>query len=197
MDTATVYLNLKAPRTPGAQRASPPSRPPDSCQCPRSHRLALKLSCAGLILLLLTLIGMSILVRVLIQKPSIEKHCVCIQENIRNTTVPNTWKEGMDDCDQKGATLLLVQDQEELRFLQNQTKDFIFWIGLRYELPDKTWKWINNSALSSDVLKVTGEAKAGSCAAISKDKVLSESCGSDSRWICQKEPKRDTMCKDS
>ncbi|XP_055455474.1 killer cell lectin-like receptor subfamily B member 1A [Psammomys obesus] len=175
MDTATVYLNLKAPRTRGAQCASPPSLPQDACQCPRSHRLALKLSCAGLILLLLTLIGMSILVRVLIQKPSKEKHSVYIQENIRNTTespaksmcpkdwipyrhkcihfsqVPNTWKEGLDDCNQKGAILLLVQDQEELRFLQNRTKDSSSWIGLSYKLLDKTWKWINNSALSSDV----------------------------------------------
>nr|XP_021518037.1 killer cell lectin-like receptor subfamily B member 1A isoform X1 [Meriones unguiculatus] len=220
MDTATVYLNLKAPRTPGAQRASYPSLPPDACQCPHSHRLALKLSCAGLILLLLTLIGMSILVRVLIQKPSIDKHCVCIQENIRKTTespaksmcpkdwiphrhkcihfsqVSNTWKEALDDCIQKGATLLLVQDQEELRFLHNWTKDFTFWIGLRYGLPDKTWKWINNSALSSDVLQVTGEAKEGSCGAFSKDKVVSDDCVSDNRWICQKEPKRDTMCND-
>ncbi|XP_055466059.1 killer cell lectin-like receptor subfamily B member 1A isoform X1 [Psammomys obesus] len=223
MDTATVYLNLKAPRIRGAQRASPPSLPPDACQYSCSHRLALKLSCAGLILLLLTLIGMSILVRVLIQKPSIEICSVYIQENIRNTTdssaklkcqkdwvpyrhkcthfseVTNTWKEGLDDCNQKGATLLLVQDQEELRFLQDWTKkrDFPFWIGLSYELLAKSWKWINGSSLNSDVLKVTGEAKEGSCVSISDDKVVSESCVSDYRWICQKEPKCATMCNDS
>ncbi|XP_055466062.1 killer cell lectin-like receptor subfamily B member 1C [Psammomys obesus] len=223
MDTATVYLNLKAPRTRGSQCASPPSLPPDACQCSCSHRLALKLSCAGLILLLLTLIGMSILVRVLIQKPSIDKHCVYIQENIGNTTespaksmcpkdwiphrhkcihfsqVPNTWKEGLDDCNQKGATLLLVQDQEELRFLQDWIKEggLSFWIGLSFELPDKTWKWINGFILNSDVLKVIGEAKADSCVSISKDKVFSEGCGSDNRWICQKEPKHNTVCNDS
>ncbi|CAO2606764.1 hypothetical protein LEMLEM_LOCUS13023 [Lemmus lemmus] len=33
----------------------------DAFWCPRSHRLALKLSCAGLILLLLTVIGLSVL----------------------------------------------------------------------------------------------------------------------------------------
>ncbi|XP_055466060.1 killer cell lectin-like receptor subfamily B member 1A isoform X2 [Psammomys obesus] len=142
---------------------------------------------------------MSILVRVLIQKPSIEICSVYIQENIRNTTVTNTWKEGLDDCNQKGATLLLVQDQEELRFLQDWTKkrDFPFWIGLSYELLAKSWKWINGSSLNSDVLKVTGEAKEGSCVSISDDKVVSESCVSDYRWICQKEPKCATMCNDS
>ncbi|XP_055455473.1 killer cell lectin-like receptor subfamily B member 1B allele C, partial [Psammomys obesus] len=118
---------------------------------------------------------------------------------IHFSQVANTWKEGLDDCNQKGATLLLVEDRVELRFLQDWVKEggLSFWIGLSYKLLDKTWKWINNSALSSDVLQVTGEGKEGSCGAISKDKVVSESCVSDNRWICQKEPKRDTMCNDS
>nr|AQY17483.1 NKR-P1C isoform 4 [Mus musculus] len=138
MDTARVYFGLKPPRTPGAWHESPLSLPPDACRCPRSHRLALKLSCAGLILLVLTLIGMSVLVRVLIQKPSREKCCVLIQENLNKTTdspakqecpqhwlshrdkcfhisqVSNTWEEGQADSGRKEATLLLIQDQEEL-----------------------------------------------------------------------------------
>ncbi|XP_060239351.1 killer cell lectin-like receptor subfamily B member 1B allele C [Meriones unguiculatus] len=221
MDTSVVYADLNLARTPEPTQTSSPSLPPDTCRCPRWHRLALKFVCAGLILLVLGVIGLSVLVLSLLQNTSAEKSSVDVQVNrtkpaespaksmcpkdwiphrhkcIHFSQVSNTWKEGMDDCDQKGATLLLVQDQEELRFLQNQTKDFIFWIGLRYELPDKTWKWINNSALSSDVVQVTGEAKADSCGSISKDKVVSEDCGSDNRWICQKEPKRDTMCNDS
>ncbi|EDK99912.1 mCG132539, partial [Mus musculus] len=150
-----------------------------ACRCPRSHRLALKLSCAGLILLVLTLIGMSVLVGVLIQKTSIEKCPVYFQENLNKTRdcpaelecpqnwlshrdkcfcvsqVSNTWKEGQADCDRKGATLLLIQDQEELRFLQDLAKENYdsFWIGLSYT--DKNWMWINGSTLNSDVSLVT------------------------------------------
>uniref|UniRef100_A0A8C8T716 C-type lectin domain-containing protein n=1 Tax=Peromyscus maniculatus bairdii TaxID=230844 RepID=A0A8C8T716_PERMB len=200
MDTSRVCLNFKASRTPGAQRASPPSLPPDACRCPRSHRLALKLTCAGLILLVLTLIGLSVLVRVLIQKPSIEKCRVYIQENMANPTDKcihfsqdtNIWKEGLVDCATKGGTLLLIQDQEELRFIKDSAKGKgdSFWIGLNYTSTDKNWRWINGSTLSSDVLQITGEAKENSCASVSKDKVTSESCASDSKWICQKELKR-------
>ncbi|XP_060240242.1 killer cell lectin-like receptor subfamily B member 1B allele C [Meriones unguiculatus] len=223
MDTSVVYADLNLARTPEPTQTSSPSLPRDTCRCPRWHWLALKFGCAGLILLVLGVIGLSVLVPSLLQKTSAEKSSVDVQVNrtkpaespaksmcpkdwiphrhkcIHFSEVPNTWKEGLDDCDQKGATLLLVQDQEELRFLQGWIKEegLSFWIGLIYELPDKTWKWINNSALSSDVLQVTGEAKEGSCGAISKDKVLSEGCVSDNRWICQKEPKRDTMCNDS
>ncbi|XP_040594359.1 killer cell lectin-like receptor subfamily B member 1A isoform X1 [Mesocricetus auratus] len=225
MDTSRVYLILKASGTPGAQRAAPPSPPPDACRCPRSHRWALKLSCAGLLLLLLTLIGMSVLVRVLIQKPSIGKCRECIQENITNPTespaklsctkgwLPhrdkcihfsqesNIWKEGLADCAMKGATLLLIQDQEELRFVKDSAnvKGSAFWIGLNHTWPDKNWRWINGSTLSSDVLQITGEAKKDSCTSISKDRVVSEDCASDNMWICQKEPTLipETLCPDS
>uniref|UniRef100_A0A8C8VTF5 C-type lectin domain-containing protein n=1 Tax=Peromyscus maniculatus bairdii TaxID=230844 RepID=A0A8C8VTF5_PERMB len=166
MDTSRVCLNFKASRTPGAQRASPPSLPP---------------------------------VRVLIQKPSIEKCRVYIQENMANPTDKcihfsqdtNIWKEGLVDCATKGGTLLLIQDQEELRFIKDSAKGKgdSFWIGLNYTSTDKNWRWINGSTLSSDVLQITGEAKENSCASVSKDKVTSESCASDSKWICQKELK--------
>ncbi|CAO2606760.1 Killer cell lectin-like receptor subfamily B member 1A [Lemmus lemmus] len=188
----------------------------DACWCPRSHRLALKLSCAGLILLLLTVIGLSVLVRVLIHKPSIEKCTVSIptiaasskespvqlkcpkdwlphrNKCIQFSQESHDWKEGLSDCARKGATLLLIQDQEELRFLKDLTREkgISFWIGLNYSLPDKNWRWINGSTLSSDVLNITGYATRNSCVAVSKDKVTSESCDSDINWICQKELKR-------
>ncbi|KAL1791017.1 pregnancy zone protein-like, partial [Sigmodon hispidus] len=185
----------------------------DACWCQRSHRLALKLGCAGLILLVLTVIGLSVLVGVVIQNPSREKCRVYIQENMAKTTdspaevecpkgwLPhrdkcihfsqdsNIWMAGLADCATKGATLLLVQDKEDLTFIMDswKEKDYSFWIGLNYTWPDRNWKWINGSALNSDVFQITGEAEKNSCATISWDKVISEYCDSDNRWICQKE----------
>ncbi|XP_041910445.1 killer cell lectin-like receptor subfamily B member 1A [Arvicola amphibius] len=215
MGTPRVCYSLKTSTTPGPPCASPPSRPTGACRCPCSHRLALKLSCAGLILLLLTVVGLSVLVRVLIQKPPVGNCREYIQENITELTGnpaklqcpkdwllhqekcirfsgdSNIWKEGRSDCAARGATLLLIQDQEELRFIKDsiEKKGNSFWIGLNYSLPEKHWRWINGSTLSSDVFQITGEAKTNSCASISKDKVVSEDCASDNYWICQKEPK--------
>ncbi|XP_036038317.1 killer cell lectin-like receptor subfamily B member 1B allele C [Onychomys torridus] len=224
MDASVVYADLNLTKTREPKRASPPSLPPDTCRCPRWHRLALKLGCAGLILLVLSVIGLGVLVLSLLQKTSVEKSSVDVQENMTKTTespaklkcpkdwLPhrdkclhfsqdaNTWKEGLVDCKKKGATLLLIQDQEELRFVKDSAKEkgSSFWIGLSYALTDKNWKWINGSTLSSDVFQITGKTTKDSCASFSKDKVLSEDCASDNNWICQKEPKRvsETTCND-
>lgn len=94
---------------------------------------------------------------------------------------------------------MLIQDQEELRFLLDSIKEKYnsFWIGLSYTLTDMNWKWINGTAFNSDVLKITGVTENGSCAAISGEKVTSEGCSSDNRWICQKELNHETPCNDS
>ncbi|XP_029334431.1 killer cell lectin-like receptor subfamily B member 1B allele B isoform X4 [Mus caroli] len=206
MDSTTlVYADLNLARIQEPKQESPPSLSPDTCRCPRWHRLALKFGCAGLILLVLVVIGLSVLV-LSVQKSSVQKICVDVQENrTTNTTdcsaklecpqdwlshrdkcfhasqVSNTWKESLADCNRKGATLQLIQDQEELKFLQDLIKKEYnsFWIGLR--------------------LKITGDTENGSCAVLSvgEGKVISESCASDNRWICQKELNRETPCNDS
>ncbi|XP_029415718.1 killer cell lectin-like receptor subfamily B member 1B allele B, partial [Nannospalax galili] len=187
----------------------------DVCQCLHSHQLALKLGCAVLILLVLSLIGLSILVRILIQKSSVEKCSVEVQENRIETTERPTpfqcprdwhshqdkclsfsqasgpWNEGLADCSAKEATLLVVQDQEELTFIQDlgRRRGHLFWIGLSYKLPEKKWRWINSSILHSDILQIAGEAKENSCAVISQTKSVSETCSSDNYWICEKKLK--------
>ncbi|CAO2606769.1 Killer cell lectin-like receptor subfamily B member 1B allele C [Lemmus lemmus] len=187
MDASVVYANLN--REP--KQASSPSPPPDSCRCPRWHRLALKLGCVGLVLLVLIVIRLSILespVQPKCPKDWLQHRNKCIQCS-QETGV---WKEGLSNCARKGATLLLIQDEEELRFIKDLVKERgnSVWIGLNYSSSDKNWRWINGSTLSSDVLNITGDAKRNSCVAFSKGKVTSESCESDINWICQKELKR-------
>lgn len=169
------------------------------------------------------MIGLGVLVLTLLQKPLIQNSGADVQENRTKTTdspaklqcpkdwlshrdkcfhvsqTSNSWNKGLADCDEKGATLLLVQDQEELRFIRNLTKGkgSSFWIGLNYTLPDRNWKWINGSTLNPDVLNISGYTEKDSCASISQDKVLSESCASDNYWVCQKELKRESTCNDS
>ncbi|KAK7799779.1 hypothetical protein U0070_002903, partial [Myodes glareolus] len=163
-----------------------------ACQCPRWHWLALKLSCAGLILLVLSLIGLGVSGRSAILKCSRDWHlhldkCLFFSQNSR------PWDEGLADCSVKEATLLLIQDKKELTLIQNVSnrKGHQFSIGLKYVPMEKIWKWINGSTLNLDQLRVTGKEEENSCALISGTKVFSDTCSADNRWICQKKLKHE------
>ncbi|XP_031239451.1 killer cell lectin-like receptor subfamily B member 1F isoform X2 [Mastomys coucha] len=177
MNTSRVYGNVKTFRSPGYKEATSPSLPPDACQCQHWHQLALKLGCVGLILLLLSLIGLSVLVRFLVQKPPIEKCSVAAQENRTELTgrsvilecprhwhphwnkclfisqISRPWAEGRDACSMEDANLLLIENKEELRFVQNfiKGKEQLFFIGLKYVQKEKIWKWINGSILNPNL----------------------------------------------
>nr|AQY17491.1 NKR-P1G [Mus musculus] len=209
MDAPVLYAELNLAETRGLRCTSAPSLPQDACQGPGWHRVALKLGCAGLIFLLMVL---SVLVGFLVQKPLIEKCSVAVQENRTEPTgrsatleCPRDWHPHCDkclftsqtsrpwadclvDCNLKGATLLLIQDEEELRLLQNfsKGKGQQFYIGLKYEEVDKVWKWMNGSILNTNLLQITGKDEENSCALISQTEVFSDSCSSDNHWICQK-----------
>ncbi|XP_042636392.1 killer cell lectin-like receptor subfamily B member 1 [Orycteropus afer afer] len=100
-----------------------------------------------------------------------------------------SWKDSLADCYTKKSSLLLIQDVEELRLIQSliKTGGILYWIGLNFTLSEKSWKWINGSFLYSDVLKIDGDDDENSCAYISNEKIFSEDCHSDNKWICQKE----------
>ncbi|KAM4838534.1 killer cell lectin-like receptor subfamily B member 1 [Urocitellus parryii] len=215
MDRQVVYADLSLSRGQGPERSIPLSLPQDVSQGAPWHQLAWKLGCAGIILLLLSVIGLSVLVISLIQKSPMEKSSVDIQEKRNYTTETprqlqcpkhglqlrdkcftissssKTWNNSLADCSQRESSLLLIQDQEELRFIQNMIKyeGNLYWIGLNFTLSEKKWKWINGSLLNHDILKIVGENKENSCAAISNMKVFSESCNSENKWICEKKLK--------
>ncbi|XP_027632433.1 killer cell lectin-like receptor subfamily B member 1 isoform X2 [Tupaia chinensis] len=145
----------------------------------------------------------------LIKKSSIENCSVIIQENRNKTTEKpsqfkcpmnwqqvrekclifetnvSSWNNSRTDCSRKDSTLLLIQDQEELKLIQNKISDvgILYWIGLRFT--EKNWKWINDSFLHSNTIQVFGDADENSCAYISKTELTSEDCGAENKWICQ------------
>ncbi|XP_051029212.1 killer cell lectin-like receptor subfamily B member 1F isoform X2 [Phodopus roborovskii] len=191
MDSSRVYGSLKTSRTPEYQPVSPSSLPSNACQCPHWHKLALKLSCAGLILLFLSLIGLSVLGgSAMLKCPrewhSYRKKCLFISQ----TSGP--WAEGLADCSEKEATLLIIEDEGELRFIHafSKRKGHQFFIGLNYVPVEKIWKWVNGSTLNPDRVQIMGTNEDNSCGVISQTEVFSDFCSADNRWICQKKLKR-------
>ncbi|KAK7795782.1 hypothetical protein U0070_020808 [Myodes glareolus] len=64
-----------------------------------------------------------------------------------------SWAQGQDDCYSREATLLLIDNKEELKFIQDfsSRNKMDFFIGLNYVPAEKIWKWINGSILNTDV----------------------------------------------
>ncbi|XP_038226757.1 killer cell lectin-like receptor subfamily B member 1B allele C [Dermochelys coriacea] len=98
------------------------------------------------------------------------------------------WSRGRDDCSRRGSQLLVIQDQEELEFIQNTTRNQNpMWIGLNITSPGRKWTWMDGSPLNQTRFTVLGSAEENSCAAVKKNQIQSELCTTVYKWICQKE----------
>ncbi|XP_026949149.1 killer cell lectin-like receptor subfamily B member 1 isoform X2 [Orcinus orca] len=188
MDKPVIYADLNISRNAGLESSSPPSLPQ----------------------------------MIFLRQKSTEKSSMDVQENRKETTerpvllkCPTNWQligdkcllfydtykpwnDSLADCFTKESRLLLIQDQEELRLIQNRIDKgaIMFWIGLNFTLPEKNWKWINGSFLNSNMLQITGDAKENSCVYISRTQIISENCATENKWICQKElkPVKNKVC---
>ncbi|XP_039373072.1 killer cell lectin-like receptor subfamily B member 1B allele C [Mauremys reevesii] len=98
------------------------------------------------------------------------------------------WSWGHDDCSRRGSHLLVIQDREELEFIQNiPGNQNPVWIGLNITSPGRKWTWVDGSPLNQTLFAVSGPAEENSCAAVKKTQIKSEICNTDYKWICQKE----------
>ncbi|NWW55481.1 KRBBC protein, partial [Pedionomus torquatus] len=91
-----------------------------------------------------------------------------------------------EDCEKRGAELLVLEDQEELDFvnkiLQKPTR--YFWIGL---LAGKSWTWLNGSHLDPSRFQLRLQDEGRGCGVIREGRISSENCSSTLQRICQKE----------
>uniref|UniRef100_A0A8C0QN26 C-type lectin domain-containing protein n=1 Tax=Chelonoidis abingdonii TaxID=106734 RepID=A0A8C0QN26_CHEAB len=93
------------------------------------------------------------------------------------------WTESRADCSAKSSRKLVIQDQEEMEFIQNVTRGkYHVWLGLSVTSAEKNWTWVDNS-----VFPVTGPTDVNSCGVIKGNRIHSETCSAEFKWICQKE----------
>ncbi|XP_077781351.1 killer cell lectin-like receptor subfamily F member 1 [Podarcis muralis] len=97
-----------------------------------------------------------------------------------------TWDESQHDCSTRDSQLLVIQDKEELDFIESITKNSKYWIGLSVLKSKKKWTWITGSQLDQSLFPEPNYAEGNSCAAI-KQSVSSEPCNRLLQWICQKD----------
>ncbi|XP_060095158.1 killer cell lectin-like receptor subfamily B member 1B allele B [Heteronotia binoei] len=66
--------------------------------------------------------------------------------------IQKDWNKSNENCSEKHAQLLVIQDQEEQAFIKNIVKNKnAFWIGLQFNSCNKEWFWVDDSPLQRNI----------------------------------------------
>ncbi|NWR41700.1 KRBBA protein, partial [Regulus satrapa] len=88
-------------------------------------------------------------------------------------------------CGNRGSTLLVPWDQNELESLQKPTRQF--WIGLSAPVAGKGWTWERGSDFDQNRLLLDLGKDAGACGTLKGNGIRPQNCDTRLQWICQKE----------
>ncbi|KAM8980630.1 C-type lectin domain family 5 member A isoform 2-T4 [Sarcophilus harrisii] len=104
--------------------------------------------------------------------------CYFFSTNERN------WEDSRNQCTNEGATLAVINNKEEQKFLQERAGTEIYFMGLRYQISLGSWQWIDGSEFMINHLKASPNFD---CGTIGLDPdVEMASCKTPHRWICEK-----------
>ncbi|XP_043296775.1 C-type lectin domain family 9 member A-like isoform X3 [Cervus elaphus] len=94
-----------------------------------------------------------------------------------------SFEESKKICKEMGSTLLKIEDEEELNFIQSQLSYF-YWIGLSRKGTGNQWTWEDKSR---PFLKFDWkESDKGHCASIKATKISASNCSRLMHFICEK-----------
>ncbi|KAG7999447.1 hypothetical protein GBF38_000097 [Nibea albiflora] len=130
-----------------------------------------------------------------------------------NSSVEKSWNQSRDDCQQRGADLVIINSKEEQKWRTacnclyctygddcfSVNKDFIrsfqkqMWIGLSDNETEGTWKWVDGTLLTTSYWK-SGEPNHAvpeeDCAVIRKSDSeknwYDDTCYRKNYWMCEK-----------
>ncbi|XP_052423970.1 C-type lectin domain family 4 member A isoform X1 [Carassius gibelio] len=105
-----------------------------------------------------------------------------------------SWSESRRDCLKRRADLIIINNREEYDFVQNHTVKKEFWIGVTDSDVEGSWKWVDGSALNSE-LWASREPNGGrveNCAVTYLTErpdllgLIDVRCNNAYQWICEK-----------
>ncbi|XP_038226762.1 early activation antigen CD69-like [Dermochelys coriacea] len=91
------------------------------------------------------------------------------------------WTYSQNNCSALGASLAVIDTQQEMNFMMHYKDIPNYWIGLWRDL-NQPWKWASGTEFSNWFTIAGG----GSCAFLNSGDVSSSGCSRDARWICSK-----------
>ncbi|XP_021327944.1 C-type lectin domain family 17, member A-like [Danio rerio] len=103
------------------------------------------------------------------------------------STETKNWTESKKDCEQRGASLMIINSKEEHKFFKS---DANVWIGLTDKNEERKWKWVDGSELATGFSSWgPGEPnglQGESCAASFSAELYDFSCSETFNWICER-----------
>uniref|UniRef100_A0A8C3S165 C-type lectin domain-containing protein n=1 Tax=Chelydra serpentina TaxID=8475 RepID=A0A8C3S165_CHESE len=93
------------------------------------------------------------------------------------------WNNSQSHCSALGASLAVIDSEQEMMFLLRYKGKLDHWLGLwREQDLDQPWKWANGTKFNNQ-FEIRG---GGHCAYLSDGFVGSSRCSSFTKWICSK-----------
>ncbi|XP_073686259.1 C-type mannose receptor 2-like [Garra rufa] len=110
------------------------------------------------------------------------------------STVKKNWTGSREDCQERGANLIIINDREEQDFVKKITVRKEFWIGVNDADKKGTWKWVDGSTLTTGfwASKEPNGKGVENCAVTCLTKHpeltgwIDVKCDDAHQWICEK-----------
>ncbi|KAJ7329301.1 hypothetical protein JRQ81_015475 [Phrynocephalus forsythii] len=111
---------------------------------------------------------------------------------------PMPWNECLDHCRSYGASLLIGKTTGEMQFLSFEARRWLaskstlqiaegYWMGLRYNLSQKSWNWADGSILhlKLPINEIQPPFSTNACVLFAKDGVVMDRCSSINYCLCK------------
>ncbi|XP_077201823.1 C-type lectin domain family 5 member A-like [Paroedura picta] len=96
------------------------------------------------------------------------------------------WTSGFSECDDRSSHLVIINDKEEMEFLQNRTRNAKYFIGLEHPDDRNQWLWIDDTEPRGDLFILKPNQVGKQCATLQGTEVRSASCYEKNHWICER-----------
>uniref|UniRef100_A0A8C4SM55 Killer cell lectin-like receptor subfamily G member 1 n=2 Tax=Erpetoichthys calabaricus TaxID=27687 RepID=A0A8C4SM55_ERPCA len=98
------------------------------------------------------------------------------------STNKSMWNTSREDCRSRGAHLIIVEDQQELDLLRQQSRVHLtFWIGLRKR---ENWMWNSGEAFNTSRF-ISDSTDQGDCDCLTQKGMTKLNCSMIHHWICE------------
>ncbi|XP_041492283.1 killer cell lectin-like receptor 5 [Microtus oregoni] len=95
------------------------------------------------------------------------------------------WSGCKRTCQDCSLSLLKIDDDDELKFLQVKVNSNNYWIGLSYDTGKSKWQWIDNGPSNLDSKIANLSLKPGRCAFLSRTRLDDTKCEDHYPCICE------------
>uniref|UniRef100_A0A4W5RS87 Uncharacterized protein n=1 Tax=Hucho hucho TaxID=62062 RepID=A0A4W5RS87_9TELE len=110
------------------------------------------------------------------------------------STEKKSWEKSRQDCLERGADLVIINSEEEQTFINGFKSVSYVWIGLTDSVTEGTWKWVDDTPLTSPKYWWSGEPGGGTYQNCGEIYYISSGqgvwrdlgCSFSQEWICEK-----------